>query len=60
LSVTNLIDDLPTLPDPCRTPQPPAPGPDPLPTQPLPFDSLFTQRLWQFSDGVQVLNPVIR
>jgi len=61
LSVTNLIDDLPTLPDPCRTPPKPGPSPgDPLPIQPLPFDSLFLQRLWKFSDGVQVSNPVIR
>jgi len=60
LSVTNLIDDLPTLPDPCKTPQPPAPGPDPLPIQPVPFDSLFAQGLWRFSDGVLVTNPVLR
>jgi len=61
LSVTNLIDDLPGIPDPCRTPPKPLPPPgDPLPIQPLPFDTLFRQLTWRFSDGVLVANPVIR
>jgi hypothetical protein len=62
LSVTNLIDDLPGLPDPCSPPAP-LPGPDPLPVSlppSLTFDGLFREIDWRFSEGTLVPFPVIR
>jgi hypothetical protein len=61
LSVTNLIDDLPNLPDPCSPPSNPAPDPIPLSLPPsLTFEELFGQRNWRFSEGKLVSLPVIR